>query len=129
MDVEANMDPKQLAKALGFKNQVPVSFNPYRHKSGASPWDDENLFEFPQDQPPPKFIDLLKLHWHQLAGIHSVVRSIFLEHPDDSQPAGVLIGDEVGLGKTAQAIAFIAFLNQVIYVQSKDFILPPILRE
>jgi TATA-binding protein-associated factor len=127
MEIEAKMDPKQLARALGFKNHLPFSFNPYRHKFGTSPWDNESLFKFATDEPLPQFIDFLKLHWHQLAGIHSIVRSVFLENPDDSHPTGVLIGDEVGLGKTAQSIAFIAFLNQVLYVQSKGLSPPPIL--
>ncbi|KAF7771865.1 hypothetical protein Agabi119p4_6176 [Agaricus bisporus var. burnettii] len=127
MEVERKMDPKQLAKSLGFKNYLPFSFNVYRHKFGTSAWEDETLFNFPEEQSLPAFIDFMRLHWHQLAGIHSIIRSIFLEKPDNSHPAGVLIGDEVGLGKTAQSIAFIAFLNQAIYMQENRLRVPPIL--
>jgi hypothetical protein len=129
MEIEANMDPKQLARALGFKHRLPFSFNLYRHNLGTSLWDNESLFKLhaDADQPLPQYIEFLKLHWHQLAGVHSIVRSVFLEQPDNSHPTGVLIADEVGLGKTAQSITFIAFMNQILYVQSKGLSLPPII--
>lgn len=123
------MAPRQLAKALGFKTGVPPTFNPYRHRSGISPWDDAESFEFAPDQVMPAYLETLKLHWHQLAGVHSILRSIFTKEKDPAHTNGVLIGDEVGLGKTAQSIAVLAFLNQVIYLQSKNATIPPIIGE
>lgn len=47
---------------------------------------------------------LLDLHWHQLVGIVSILRKFF----KDQDPSGVLVADEVGLGKTAQTLGVIA---------------------
>jgi len=82
------------------------------------PWDDQSIFNVSKNRI-PSHLSILGLHWHQLAGIHSIVCTIFIATEDLSHPCGVLIGDEVGLGKTAQAIGVIAFLNMVIFLQSE----------
>ncbi|KAF9447919.1 hypothetical protein P691DRAFT_670489 [Macrolepiota fuliginosa MF-IS2] len=121
MEEEAGMKFAKLCTALEFRNGLPVQFNVHRHSSGLSPWDHDDLFTTGDGHP------LLRLHWHQLAGAHSIIRSTFTEEKNPGHTVGVLIGDEVGLGKTAQAITFIAFLNQVIYLQKTGGRLPPIL--
>lgn len=111
MEVEANMQASNFIYRFGFKSGLPIQFNTLRHTSGISPWDDPTPFA--QDPIPDDLVNF-NLHWHQLAGVHSIVRSIFTEKPDATHTTGVLIGDEVGLGKTAQAVTLIAFLNQSI---------------
>lgn len=109
MEVEASMSLANFNSQLGFPSGLPVQFNSLRHRSGTSPWDDPKLFEA---DPIPDDLLRFNLHWHQLAGVHSIIRSLFTKDPNATHTTGVLIGDEVGLGKTAQAITLIAFLNQ-----------------
>ncbi|KXN81813.1 hypothetical protein AN958_03743 [Leucoagaricus sp. SymC.cos] len=125
MEVEHQMQPNHLSSRLGFRTGLPPQFNVYRHRSG-TPWDDDTLFKADSSLGE---LSKMALHWHQLAGVHSIVRSIFTDIPEPDRPCGVLVGDEVGLGKTAQAITFIAFLNQAIWLQRDNRPLPDILIE
>jgi SNF2 family DNA or RNA helicase len=129
MELEATMNPAALASSLGFKGGLPPLFNSLRHRSGISPWEDPKAFIDPTPKPLPEHLSKMALHWHQLAGVHSIVRSIFTQHPDAHHAHGVLVGDEVGLGKTAQGIAFIAFLIQAIWLQRSHRNPSPILGE
>lgn len=76
-------------------------------------------------------MERLYLHWHQLCGVHAVVRINFTETPAPNRCCGVLIADDVGLGKTFQAAATIAFLSELYMRQmlrrSKSVPLPPII--
>lgn len=128
MEVEAKMSPGALASMVGFKNRrLPRLCNPVRHRGGISPWDDLLLFKNLDYDALPDYMVLLFLHWHQLAGVHSISRNTFTASPRPKDSVGMLIGDEVGLGKTAQAIAFIAFLNQAIWMQDNGMAPPKIL--
>lgn len=124
MEVEGQMPPDALAFALGFKSRhLPRLFNTFRHRDGISPWDQVELFRDRNFDSLPDFLTSSFLHWHQLAGVHSIARNTFTTSPRSKDSVGMLIGDEVGLGKTAQAIAFIAFLCQNIWLQDNK--LPP----
>lgn len=48
----------------------------------------------------------LSLRWHQLAGIHALLRQLLADGPK----AGVLLADEVGVGKTGTALGLIALM-------------------
>jgi hypothetical protein len=127
MEEERALDPQTLAANLGFTRQrLPYQFNLLRHKSGLTPWSDGKLFE---TLPRPDCLVDNSLHWHQLAGVHSIVRNIFTAQPDPNHCTGDLICDEVGLGKTALGISSIAFFNQCISLQERGLDLPPILSE
>lgn len=124
MGVECKMNPDQLATRLGFlKQRLPLQFNHYRHRS-LTPWDMPQIFT-----PSSKHdsLDPLKLHWHQLAGVHSIIRQKFTKKPTSDQCLGMILCDEVGLGKTGLALATIAFLSQCVLIQTKGGTLPKIL--
>jgi hypothetical protein len=126
MEVECKLGPDVLAERLGFrKHQLPLQFNRYRHRS-VTAWEDPNLFNA---NPVPDSLARLKLHWHQLAGVHSMVRNIFTPNANPLHCTGMLVSDEVGLGKTALAISFIAFLSQCALLQQRNAELPPIIRK
>jgi SNF2 family DNA or RNA helicase len=127
MEEEANMSPVSLAIALGYRTGRPLSFNSVRDRSGLTPWDDRDSFADLDLDALPDNLTKLRLHWHQLAGNHSIVRSILSTEPDLSRVLGILIADEVGLGKTAQAIAVIAFFMQAVYLQQEKRKLPTML--
>ena len=122
------MSPTQLAENLGLIDGVPLLFNNFRRVDGLNPWKSPEAF-VENDENTPFLMDL-NLHWHQLVGVHAVIRKCFTKEPSPNFCTGVLISDEVGLGKTYQAATVIAFLadaalRQIATVQ----VIPPILRE
>jgi TATA-binding protein-associated factor len=120
MEVEASMSSVSLALSLGFKTGRPPLFNTFRDRSGITPWDDPSLFVIPESDPLPSNLSKLFPLWHQLAGGHSMVRSVFTPDKTALDTIGVLVADEVGLGKTAQSLLFIAFLNNAIWLRATD---------
>jgi hypothetical protein len=57
---------------------------------------------------------ILKPHWHQLVAVHAVIRHLLGEvGPDDGHP-GMLIADDVGLGKTAVVIITLLVIADLI---------------
>ncbi|KAH0583325.1 hypothetical protein H2248_011193 [Termitomyces sp. 'cryptogamus'] len=124
VEFEMLMPPETLARNLGFIRGIPPAFHDKRHRLGINSWDDREAFRA-QIQLLP-----LKLHWHQLAGVHAAVQKLWSHRGDDGdRPIGVLIADEVGLGKTTQAIALLAFFNLAISAQLTNKPMPPILEE
>ncbi|THU81192.1 hypothetical protein K435DRAFT_809279 [Dendrothele bispora CBS 962.96] len=124
MEEEAKMDPATLSQRLGFKNHLPYQFNSLWHCAGATPWDSPDIFERPDSND----LTPLRLHWHQEAGVHSILRSVFAETPQTPTCTGMLIAGEVGLGKTALCLSTIAALNQLLRLQETSQPLPPVLR-
>lgn len=128
MEVEANLSVIKLSQSLGFvQDNLPFQFNRSRHIAGLTPWDQPDLFTTSPQQ--TDSLVPLSLHWHQLAGVHSIIRSAFTKTPSPGHCTGILECDEVGLGKTALAITVIAFLNQAVTLQVAKKPLPPILRQ
>jgi hypothetical protein len=120
---ESTMDPETLATRLGFvKNGLPHQFNPHRHNMGLTSWSNPSDFENPSSG------NLIptSLHWHQLAGVHSILKNTFTAEAGEKKCTGTLVCDEVGLGKTTLVIATIAFLNQCLSPERKGSP-PPVL--
>jgi SNF2 family DNA or RNA helicase len=130
MDMEMSMAPGLLAYRLSLRHEtmLPYQFISTRCKKGYNPWDRPELFQ-PESLELNPDLSELRLHWHQLAGLHSLARTVFSEEPKSGQCAGILLGDEVGLGKTAQALASIGWINQVILMQERKMGLPPVIGE
>lgn len=126
METEGSLSLDVLAARIGFtRYNLPHQFAHLRHVSGLESWSNPELFE--TITPLPNHLIPNRLHWHQIAGVHSIARSIFSTAPRCHQSTGMLISDEVGLGKTALAISAIAFLNQVIRLQDHNHELPPVI--
>lgn len=128
MEVEQKLSFNELSHRLAFsKAGLPLQFNTLRHTAGFTPWEKDRASLFNDKSPE---IIPNRLHWHQLAGVHSFARRVFTEESDPKACTGYLISDEVGLGKTALVISIIAFLNQIIEVQARKgshLDLPPVL--
>lgn len=58
------------------------------------------------DTPAPTGHVKNQLEWHQLAAIASMLQHYF--QPDDRLPSGMLIADDVGVGKTLENYGLIA---------------------
>ncbi|RDB15031.1 Protein CHROMATIN REMODELING 5 [Hypsizygus marmoreus] len=133
-EYESTVPPNDLARNLGFVNGLPFLFNTYRHRGGLSAWDPANadLFEGSNAALNPE-MDRILLHWHQLCGVHSMIRMTFTATSAPDRCCGVLIADDVGLGKTFQAATTIAFLSdlrmrQMLLSEKKQVPLPPIIQ-
>jgi SNF2 family DNA or RNA helicase len=119
MEVEATVPPNLLSSSVGFVKQcLPILFQTHRHTAGFNAWDRRTKSQVKDMKP-------ISLHWHQLAGVHSIIRNTFTSDCEPDHATGMLICDEVGLGKTAQTIATIAFLNQVIDLSAQNKKPPP----
>ena len=130
MEEEATMTLGEVMRNLGFGEKgLPFSFNQYRHTAGFSPWnlDHRSLFQVPQGSQPSPGIETLRLHSHQLSGVHAIIRRIFTKTPDANNCRGMLIADEVGLGKTFEACTILAFLSELSIKQSKKLTIPPMI--
>jgi TATA-binding protein-associated factor len=117
--VEARMTVEELMTSLGLSAASSVPFmHAAAHKYPVSVWaadltaDSTSQMQREMDERaalqnlPDDWSDL-SLKWHQLAGLHSLVRMLGQPGPR----AGVLVADDVGVGKTATAIALIALLT------------------
>jgi hypothetical protein len=124
--IEFGMTAEQLTSSLGFQRGLPFIFNSKRHKSGYTAWDPTHASLFDPKLNNPSLEDI-RLHWHQLAGIHAIIRLIFATIPSPSHCTGVLLADEVGLGKTFQACTVIGFLGELAVRQSLKLQVPPII--
>jgi hypothetical protein len=135
VEFEANLPPDVLASNLGFLKNLPLLFNEYRHKGGLTPWQPENEALFnPELAAENPDMEPLNLYWHQIAGLHAIIRANFSSEPARNTTHGCLVADEVGLGKTFLSAMVIAFLTDIVTRQSmmKDSIgesvkLPPLL--
>jgi TATA-binding protein-associated factor len=131
IEVETSLTYATLANNLGFIDGCPVLFNTHRHRAGLTPWDQAHatLFQLPAANDNPD-LEPFRLLWSQLAGIHSMVRTFFTSKPDQDRCLGMLVADEVGLGKTFQAAGLIAFLTDLEMRQGmQNTPLPPIIRK
>jgi hypothetical protein len=127
MEEEAKMMPVSLAISLGYRTGLLPSFNTICDRLGLSPWDNPNSFSYKNADVLPDNLTKLRLHWHQLAGNHSIMWSILSKDPDSSRVLGILVADKVGLGKSAQAIAVIVFFMQAVFLQQTNTKCPRIL--
>ena len=114
VEIEATMSSSLLANALGFVN-VPLLFNTHRHQGGITPWEDPVAFQnISNDE-----FTTTQLRWHQLAGVHGILRRVYSPKPTPER-SGMLIADEVGLGKTLQSLATRASLTECVGRQERD---------
>jgi hypothetical protein len=126
VEVEMHLTEEQLITALGFDDGVPTLFNKIRHIAGLTPWSpdwEKHLAENPNQFEP------LRLQWHQLAGVHAALRRILTTDDQPPHVCGILFADDVGIGKTIQSVALVAFIAGLSLRHSRGLSLPPIARE
>lgn len=110
----AQQSEEALSSLLNFSDGCPTLFTKLRSASGLCAWDAENAKQFVSGNPDMKPLRLL---WHQLVGVASIVDKAFSAEPVGSGLPGVLIADAVGVGKTALTMGVIAFVVDAFYVQ------------
>jgi len=102
-----------LSNELGFIDHRPTMFAEKRIQG-------VNCHTWDLDAETTKTLETvdLRLEWVQLAGIHAMVKKTWdIAERTEGRGRGVLLADEVGVGKTAQAMGFIAFINQIGYLE------------
>ncbi|TFK17541.1 hypothetical protein FA15DRAFT_734316 [Coprinopsis marcescibilis] len=125
VELESNLDSDTLASRLGFREGRPFLFNEKRHTGELTPWDDnfDNLLA----SEPSKFIDF-KPHWHQYCGAHAIARNAFSDVADGCATSS-LLADGVGVGKTVQAAAVMAFFTDLAMRTVRGLPMPAIVCE
>lgn len=134
---ESTMSYGELCSNLGLDEfgRLPL-FNEFQHSSKESPWSKsgEKLFkkyeELGDTHPHASEFSPSKLHYHQLAGMHSTLRQMLGTERTVLNPMGFLIADSPGLGKTRMSAAVALWL--VTCGLKQDFeasVLPPLLGE
>lgn len=113
-----HLNDEALDALLSLSDGNPAMFNPTRYVDASrNLWDYPNLHENHVN---------LSLLWHQKVGVATLVEHFWA--PKDighGHQTGMILADEVGVGKTAQLMAFLAFLLE--RVMSKA--IPPIIRK
>ena len=116
---------EELSTLLGFPEGRPPLFSKFRSKdSTINSWDDPD--ESPRWTQGGEGLQPLALQWHQLCGVAAMVDKMFVQK--QGLGTNVCLGDDVGLGKSAQIMGYIAFLIIVWFAQQNPALVqPPIL--
>lgn len=119
--------PEEISRLLGFDDGRPASFARWMSlEPGVSAWDLHGNHASKWEVGDAGLIPL-KLKWHQLCGIASMVGMAFTAENESKGAKNILIADDVGIGKTAQLMGIIAFLIKCYFAHEKKQLLPPIL--
>jgi hypothetical protein len=114
VDGWCEMDNDKLNHLLQFPGGKPALFAEFRSKTGLCAWNEESASKFIEDNDDMEPLSLL---WHQRVGVAAMVDKIWSATKSDVEVPGILIADEVGVGKTALTMGFIAFVIDAFWVQ------------
>lgn len=121
--------PETLYSILGFPHGRPIHWCHWKLATpGTSFWDQEDG-EIAKAPVAPLNASPLTLLWHQAAGVASMARRCFTEEPSATHLPGILLADAVGVGKTAQVMGFIAFVQSVWMAEQGLGLRPPVVGE
>ncbi|KAG2108191.1 uncharacterized protein F5147DRAFT_652914 [Suillus discolor] len=96
------MDNGTLNHLLQFPGGKPMLFTEFRSKSGLCAWEDMSK-KFVKEN---NDMEQLSLLWHQCVGVAAIVDKIWLSNETEGDIPGILITDEVGVGKTVKVQQF-----------------------
>ncbi|KAH0834614.1 P-loop containing nucleoside triphosphate hydrolase protein [Lanmaoa asiatica] len=110
----AQHSEEALSSLLNFQNGCPTLFAKLQSTSGLCAWNTDDANQFVPGNPDMKPLRLL---WHQLVGVASIIDKVFSAEPVEAGLPGILIADAVGVGKTALTMGVIAFIIDAFYAQ------------
>ncbi|GBE84816.1 hypothetical protein SCP_0607960 [Sparassis crispa] len=124
VEPESKMTRQALMESMGVKGEVFPLMNEARHKKAFLVWtegktpEEVRAMQREMGKKRDKLTESdewapLTLRWHQVAGIRATLRMMA------QGSSGVLIADEVGLGKTAQALGLIGMISHYIDAQER----------
>lgn len=108
------MDNDKLNHLLHFPGGKPALFAEFRSKSGLCAWDEGAAAKFVKEN---EDMEPLSLLWHQRVGVAAIIDKTWMAEEKDGEISGILIADEVGVGKTALTMGTIAFVIDAYWVQ------------
>jgi hypothetical protein len=108
------LDDDAVNRLLQFPDGRPTLFAEYRSKSGKCSWDADAAALFVKGNHDMQPLSLL---WHQRVGIASIVDKVWLPQATPLDLPGILVADDVGVGKTGLAMGFMAFIMDAYWVQ------------
>jgi hypothetical protein len=119
---------EELCSLLSFHEGRPFTWNRFRSLGNIrSAWDDEiDAAALATFQEGGDGMEPLALLWHQLVGVASMASKAWLKGESETT-FGTLLADDVGVGKTAQVMAFISFVQVAYESQQQGKPLAPIL--
>ncbi|KAJ2911463.1 hypothetical protein MD484_g8951, partial [Candolleomyces efflorescens] len=133
VEVEAGMSYDELCTNLMLgEGGLLRLFNDHRHVNRLTPWTTNGARAFEAFQSKKENHHLFKplsMHWHQVAGAHAIVRKFFTKQRSVTNVLGMLIADDVGLGKSFLAALFACFLIELGMRQKKEALLPPLINK
>lgn len=100
----ARMPVEKVMKILGFPRHRPTLFAPWRSKSCQ---EYDNFEHLPEDDR-----EAITLHWHQAVADAALTECFWTKVPVAGGVPGVLLADNVGLGKTLEIMGLIAMIVQ-----------------
>ncbi|KAJ8586214.1 hypothetical protein M405DRAFT_864785 [Rhizopogon salebrosus TDB-379] len=109
-----HLDDDALNRLLRFPEGRPTLFAEYRSKTGKCSWDADAAPRFVKGNDDMQPLALL---WHQRVGIASIVDKVWLPQATSLDLPGILIADDVGVGKTGLAMGILAFIMDAYWVQ------------
>lgn len=110
----AQYSEEALSLLLNFPDGCPTLFSKLRSASGLCAWDADSAKQFVSGN-----LDMkpLRLLWHQLVGVASIIDKAFSAKSVEAGLPGILIADAVGVGKTALTMGVVAFIIDAFYAQ------------
>ncbi|KAM6488891.1 P-loop containing nucleoside triphosphate hydrolase protein [Amanita muscaria] len=118
---------EELCNLLSFQQGRPINWNSFRSVSNSrTAWEETDEVARAKFETGGDGMQELSLLWHQLVGVASLAVKAWGTDPRHA-PFGILLADEVGVGKTAQVMAFIALLQLVNQCEVNGQSRPPIL--
>ncbi|KAH7918095.1 hypothetical protein BV22DRAFT_1051967 [Leucogyrophana mollusca] len=120
------MNDEQLATLLAFPNNRPALFAEFRSKLGHCAWESKLISDtFVATNPDVTPLGLL---WHQMCGIAAIASKVW---SDKLAPMpGLLVADDVGVGKTALTMGMIALVISVWITEAQTKVgRPPLLEK
>lgn len=114
LDVDSfqHLDDTALNNLLHFPEGRPSLFAQFHSISCKCAWDELLERDFSKDNPDMLPVTLL---WHQRVGVAALVKKFWEVEKHRGGVPGVLIADEVGVGKTALIMGTIAFIIQAYW--------------
>lgn len=110
----SNMDDAQLNHLLQFPGGRPALFAEFRSQGGKCAWDKAVSSDFIKGNADMQPLSLL---WHQRVGVAALADKMWLKKQNSGGVPGVLVADEVGVGKTALMMGAIAMIIDAYWVQ------------
>lgn len=122
----SKLTPEALHFTLGFPEGRPVHWCHWRLPTQFVNFWDQKDWEMAKATVKPPNANALTILWHQATGVASMARQCFTEEVTAVPVPGILLADAVGVGKTAQVMGFIAFLQSVWMSEQGKCKRPPI---